>query len=250
MSNRIRVPPDREGVRLLRKKGLHAINVAQIGRRLLFERPARISSATVIGACSIGAFSYVGPGCEIRNSHIGRFCSIAANVALGPAEHPLDWLSSHPFQFDGVRYFDEYEEWGVFSSGTNKFNGNSSSTCIGHDVWIGRNAIIRQGVTIGSGSVVAGGAFVNKDVEPYSIVAGVPARFIRYRFDPSIIEKLLNLEWWEWKLQPVDHKIDFSNIDAAIDKISELLSKGLLARFAPVRSFVEKVGDGFEIGDV
>lgn len=247
MSEHTKFLDDRAGAQLLKKKGLQLVSVGQVGKQLKFESPARISSSAVIGSCTIGAFSYVGIGSEIRNSHIGRFCSIAANVALGPAEHPVDWLSSHPFQFNGVKYFEEYPEWDAFASDAQRFSGNAAHTYIGHDVWIGRNVVVRQGVRVGSGAVLASGAFVNKDVEPYAVVAGVPARVIRHRFKPDIIEKLLRLEWWNWRLESKVNGIDFRDIDIAVNKIASLTEAGKLERFSPVCSVIEKVSEGYEL---
>ena len=234
------------------KSGLgFSSGLRQIGRALDFESPVRISNSIIIGDCSIGAFSYIGSGSEIRNTLIGRFCSIAANVATGPAEHPVDWLSSHPFQFNGVRYFEKSEDWGKYSSDLNKFEGNSGRTKIGNDVWIGRNSIIRQGVSVGDGAIVAGGAFVNKDVPPYAIVAGVPAKIIRYRFDSLLIEKMLNVCWWDWEICPDKHGIDFSEPELAIDLIKNLIDSEGLSFFSPKKYRLRAAGAGaYEMFDL
>lgn len=234
----------------LRKKGLHlSVGLSQVGGSLDFEVPARLSRAVSIGRCSIGAFSYVGQGSEIRNTSIGRFCSIAANVALGPAEHPTNWLSSHPFQFDGVRYFDEYPHWQAFASSIKKFGGNASTTHIGHDVWIGRNAIVRQGVKVGDGAVIAAGSFVNQDVPDFSIVGGVPARVIRCRFDDETITRLQALQWWNYELSSQKNEIDFSRIEYAISQIENLIYQNKLAAFNMMRRRIEKNDTGYILVD-
>lgn len=229
-----------------RKHGLHIPHIGQIGSRLEYEKPIRIFSAALIGNVKIGAFSYVGAHSEIRHARIGRFCSIAANVGIGPAEHPTEWLSTHPFQFAGVKYFESDGDWSKFACDDERFSG-TVETEIGNDVWIGRNVIIKQGVKIGSGAVVAGGAFVNKDVPPYAIVGGVPARVLKYRFEPEIIEDLLDLKWWEWELESRTNRLMFSDVRRAIDRIRGLVAIGSLKQFQPNRICVVKTDVGYEI---
>lgn len=230
----IALSPDKHALPLLLQHGLQvAANIQQIGRSLEYEASVRLSTAVLIGDCRIGAFTYIGGGSEIRNVSIGRFCSIAANVAIGPAEHPVDWLSSHPFQFDGVRYFDADENWQDFINPELRFRGNAAFTEVGNDVWIGRNVIIKQGVKVGNGAIIAGGAFVSKDVPDYAIMGGVPARLIRYRFDSETIELLKGIEWWNYKLDLHKNSINFGDIRQSMDKILSLLSKGEISDFCP-----------------
>jgi acetyltransferase-like isoleucine patch superfamily enzyme len=237
----LEISADKTGLLELAKHGLQASNTpGQIGIILEYEAPVRLSTATLIGRCRIGAFTYIGGGSEVRNSTIGRFCSIAANATIGPAEHPIDWLSSHPFQFDGVRYFDTNEDWNNLKNSTLRFKGNSSLTEVGHDVWIGRNAIIKQGIRVGNGAIVAGGAFVATDVPDYAIVGGTPARVIRYRFDPETIEILKNIEWWNYRLDSEKNDIDFSDIKSSSQKIKSLLQLGKLKGLDPEKFILSK----------
>jgi len=110
---------------------------------------------------------------------IGRYCSIANDVVIGPSNHPITNFSTHPISYDVNNYPDK-----------------DVKTIIGNDVWIGTRAIIKRGVKIGNGAVIASGAVVTKDVEPYAVVAGVPAKLIKYRFDSETIQELQALEWW------------------------------------------------------
>ena len=123
---------------------------------------------------------------------IGNFCSISAGVAIvAHADHPLGLPSTYPFRtlmFDGASSFGGL---------TNRDAITRGPVNIGHDVWIGQSAIILSGVTIGSGAVIGAGAVVSKDIAPYSVAAGNPARHIRYRFTEQIIAKLLALRWWD-----------------------------------------------------
>lgn len=219
--------------RHLARLGVSIESIRQISQVLRAESPSRIAKANVIGDCSVGAFTYLGPAAEVRRATIGRFCSIAANVAIGPAEHPLNWLTSHPVAFDGVRYFDASEEWGCFKDSRRRFHGNSARTTVGNDVWIGRNAILKQGITVGDGAVIAGGAFVHRDVPPYSIVGGVPARVLRYRFPDETIVRLLRIKWWNWKILPEVHDLDMSDVDDFVTRFEGLIADRRLEAFLP-----------------
>jgi acetyltransferase-like isoleucine patch superfamily enzyme len=133
---------------------------------------------------SIGAYSYVRSGCELMNvGRIGRFCSISNGVVLGQdrAGHPLDWVTTHPFARESREY-----------------NARIPPACIGHDIWIGRDAVIFEGVKVGTGAVIAMRAVVTKDVPPYAVVAGIPARVIKYRHPPAIIQAMIVSRWWQY----------------------------------------------------
>jgi acetyltransferase-like isoleucine patch superfamily enzyme len=247
----IELVPEKNSLSVLTQYGLYAsASIKQIGESLEYESSIRLSTAVLIGACRVGAFSYIGGGSEIRRADIGRFCSISANVAIGPAEHPVDWLSSHPFVFDGVRYFESDENWQSFKNSELRFRGNSAITEIGNDVWIGRNAIIKQGVKVGNGAIIAGGSFVSKDVPDYAIVGGVPARIIRYRFDSEIIELLKSIKWWEYKLESSIYSINFSEIRQSIDQISSLIAEGKIRNFNPKVYLLNHDNEKFKMFEV
>ena len=130
---------------------------------------------------------------ESARLEVGSFCSIAANVNifLG-GEHRIDWVTTYPFS----------EFWAEARgiSGHPKSKGN---VIIGHDVWLGQNCVIMLGVNIGHGAVVGARAVVTKDVPPYGIVVGNPARLVKYRFSEEVIERLLKLSWWEWESERI-----------------------------------------------
>jgi virginiamycin A acetyltransferase len=128
----------------------------------------------------VGMHTYIGYNCFVTKSKIGAFCSIGNNVAIGDGEHPLDKVST-----SGTFYTDIY-------------NTLTAKECIiENDVWIGAQSIIRRGVSIGNGAVVGANSFVNKDVPPFAIVAGTPARIIRYRFNEQQIRLITSSAWWE-----------------------------------------------------
>ncbi len=149
-----------------------------------------ISSNSAIKDCSFGRFSYVGENTRIRNLRVGNFTSIGPDVKIGLGEHPTDRFSTHP------AFYSTAAQVGKTFSNKITFEEYNDTTKIGHDVWIGANVIIKGGISIGNGSIIASGAVVMKDVPDYSIVGGVPAHFIRKRLPEDKIKYLKSLEWW------------------------------------------------------
>ncbi len=138
---------------------------------------------------SVGAYTDIVSGTDLQNvASIGRYCSIARNVTIGQnrKSHPLDWLSSHT-GLVGLRQS---------LGGLPQAHEETKQTVIGHDVWIGMDVLILEGVTIGTGAVIGAQSLITKDIPPYAIVVGSPAKVQRYRFDPPTIESLLASQWW------------------------------------------------------
>ena len=212
----------------LQGMGLQLASWKQLGQRHEFELPCRPGQATLLKSVDMGLFSYVGPQSELRSCSIGRFCSIAANVAIGPAEHPVDWVTSHPVGYAGMKHFKDSPLWQLFEGEPRRFEGNGGETKIGHDVWIGRNVVIRQGVVIGDGAIIAANSFVNKDVAPYSIVGGSPAKVIRMRHSDVLIERLLAARWWDWAIEAKKNGLDYRQPEQFVNRLEELLQKGML----------------------
>ncbi len=154
---------------------------ASIGKSCSFARDVEIGDNV-----QIGDYTYVNAGSIIASGVIGRFNSIGYRVQIGMAEHPTDFVSTSPRTYGSRNIFGHPVQWDDFQSPPN----------IGHDVWIGSSALILQGVTIGNGAIVAGGAVVTRNVAPFAIVAGSPARFIRYRLPEEAISLLSETEWW------------------------------------------------------
>ena len=135
---------------------------------------------------------------------IGKFCSIAcgAKFLFNSANHTMKSLSTYPFPIF-------FEEWGLDVRDITSAWDNKGDIVIGNDVWIGYEAVIMAGVTIGDGAIIGTRAVVTKDVPPYTIVGGVPARQIRKRFSEDMIAYLLDLKWWDWPIEKISEKIEF-----------------------------------------
>lgn len=162
-----------------------------------------------------GDFSYTSGYNQIQNAKIGNFANIASGVRIGPTHHPMDRPTLHHFTYRRKMYgFSEVDDELFF-----KWRG-SQMVEIGHDVWLGHNAIIMPNVKIGNGAVVGSGAVVTKDVEPYTIVGGVPAKIIRKRFSTEIIVKLEKIQWWYWSYKIIKERLnDFTlNVEEFVNK--------------------------------
>ena len=134
---------------------------------------------------------------------IGKFCSIACGTKFlfNSANHALDSLSTYPFPLF-------FEEWNLEKEKVTDAWDNRGDIVIGNDVWIGYEAVILSGVTIGDGAIIGTRAAVTKDVPPYTIVGGVPAKPIRKRFDEKVIEELLKIKWWDWTEEKIARNIE------------------------------------------
>jgi len=208
---------------------------SNLDRRFVFEPPSRLSNLSMRGDCSIGAFSYTVTGFAY-GTHIGRYCSIARDVNIGQFNHPTTWLSTSPFQYEQGFTFAtgaEFEHKAVYDA-TRPDPALSAlarrelirTTTIGNDVWIGHAAVIIAGVTVGDGAVIGANSVVTKNVEPYEIVGGTPAKHIRFRFTSHQRTRLLKLQWWKYATwQLVD--VPFADIDAALTEIEKRVKAGM-----------------------
>lgn len=184
--------------------------------QLHVEAPCRIGDIVAdipsnhVDNMTIGAYTYIRSDSELLCiSEIGRFCSIGRNVMLGltPRNHPIDWASTSGHVSRG---YDEL----------------CKPLTIGHDVWIAHNAIIMAGISIGNGAVIGCNAVVTKDVAPYQIVAGNPAKEIRFRFSNTDIQTLLESEWWDYDIKQLQ-SINFEDIENFGSTISKLNKKAI-----------------------
>jgi len=166
---------------------------------------------------SMGNFSYVSNYSWLDNVNVGSFCSIGPHVQIGLGPHPSRiFVSTYP------AFYSDYNEGCPLSFRKNKiFNDAVPGTGIGNDVWIGSNVIIPGGIQIGTGAIVATGSIVVKDVPPYAVVGGNPAKIIRYRFSEEQIKALLESEWWDWPFEKIrQHADDFSDVEKFLKVIT------------------------------
>ncbi|MCB0472384.1 MAG: CatB-related O-acetyltransferase, partial [Flavobacteriaceae bacterium] len=138
---------------------------------------------------AIGDHSYVNSKSSINYTKIGKFCSIGSNVTMGMGIHPTDLVSTHPAFYSNNKAFKTYADKNYYVE-----YGNIE---IGNDVWVGSNVTILENVFIGDGAIIATGAVVTKDVKPYEIVGGIPAKHIKYRIKEDLIEKIRATKWWD-----------------------------------------------------
>lgn len=225
---------DREVAEKLRNFGVnHNLAPKQIARLWgEFEPPVRISETRIFHDFSIGAFSYISGG-FICHTHIGRYSSLSNELHIGQGNHPVDWLSTHPFQYQGgiFEMRDGFEFKEAYDADRNAYIRDAQlerpqRTVIGNDCWIATGVYIKNGVTIGDGAVIGARSVVTRDIPPYAIVVGSPAKIIKFRFDELLVERLLRLQWWRfasWQLRT----LDFSDPSRALDGLERLIDDGL-----------------------
>lgn len=183
---------------------------ARVDEQCVFGSWCEVGERTKLTETTLGDYSYICNDGDVIYTTVGRFCSIAAAVRINPGNHPLGRAALHHFTYrsslfglgeDDPAFFDWRRE---------------SHVTIGNDVWIGHGVTIMPGVTIGDGAAIGSGAVVTKDVDAFTIVAGVPAKPLRKRFDEATCEKLLALKWWDWPHEVIKERLqDFRALDAS-----------------------------------
>lgn len=214
----------------LRSLGVKTSKQVTLGERtvLTCETPVSLDGDFAMRG-SIGAYTYLRNGCRLSpgTASVGRFCSIAPDVAVGDGDHPVDWFSTHPFQWGATTLLPKER-----AEQLKRDIPTKRKIKIGHDVWIGARVTITRGVHVGNGAIIAGGAVVTKDVPPFAIVGGVPARILKYRFPEEVIERFRTLRWWNYDIPKVAG-LDFSDVNGSIDTLQSLIDSGELQRFSP-----------------
>jgi len=161
-----------------------------IVHRCEFERGVAVGDGSYLVHANIGAHSYLGPRSIVAHATIGRYCAIAADVAIGTGSHPLERnVSIHP-----MFYLHRPPKWGLVEADSFQ---EFRHTIVGSDVWIGTKAVLRDGIEVGHGAVLGAGAIATRDLEPYGVYVGAPARLVRFRFSNEEIAKLLAARWWD-----------------------------------------------------
>lgn len=189
---------------------------AKIDNKSIISRKAKVYGHVQVTHSTMGDYSYVGRNSRIIHADIGKFCSIASETKIGMGTHTLDKISTSPI-FTEAKNGTKHS-W-VKESAVNPFK----KVTVGNDVWIGVRVMVMGGIRIGDGAVIGAGSIVTKDIPPYAVVAGVPAKVIRYRFPQEQIEALMAHPWWELPEDKLkDHIELFQDSENIDEKIKEL----------------------------
>jgi virginiamycin A acetyltransferase len=180
------------------------------------EKHVKIDRNNLIQNSYLGRLSYTGAFSVVQSAKIGSFCSISWGVTIGGGEHDCGRITTHDFLYNS-----RYGLGGCLDSGYDRYSLNCD---VGNDVWIGANSTVLRGVVVGHGAVIGANSIVTHDVPSYAVVAGNPARLIRYRFDKATIDRLLKLEWWHLDLERIREKLSVFyslDIDGAIEELEK-----------------------------
>jgi phosphonate metabolism protein (transferase hexapeptide repeat family) len=209
-------PPKRHSPLALRD-GEPVVHPSATLRNARLGRFTEIKERVAFSDSELGDYSYVERHAEVIYSRIGKFCAIASGARVNALEHPIERVSQHKMTYRANEFFLGAKLDGEFREGR-----QAKTVEIGHDVWIGHGAVIMPGVKIGHGAVVAASAVVTRDVAPYAIVAGVPARFLKWRFDEKISRRIMELGWWDW---------DHDRLAKAVDDMRGLSVEAFLEKW-------------------
>jgi acetyltransferase-like isoleucine patch superfamily enzyme len=192
---------------------------------------ARIIQSCLRGPVFLNRLSQIGPDVIVgkyfgmnengfvARAVVGAFCAIGARTAINPFNHPVDWLSTHEFQYH-PHSFDWVPEYSAIER-LERTSDMFEQVTIGNDVWMGHNVNILPGVSVGDGAVIGAGSVVTRDVPAFAIIAGVPGQIRRMRFSDAVIERLLRLKWWDLELSELSG-LPFRDIGRCLDRIEEI----------------------------
>ncbi|MBQ7181860.1 MAG: CatB-related O-acetyltransferase [Bacteroidaceae bacterium] len=174
-----------------------------------------------LGNSHVGRYSRIGIGTKLINTRVGNFSLISRNTIVGPGAHPTNLLSPHSIFYKAGRW-----KWHADWCADTGFREEDHPVTIGNGVWVGRNCIIMDGVTIGDGATVAAGAVVTRDVPPFAVVGGVPARIIKYRFQQEMIDRLMQIQWWNLPDEEITRVIDlFHKPNPTLEDLDKYFTK-------------------------
>jgi phosphonate metabolism protein (transferase hexapeptide repeat family) len=181
------------GIRKTTRDGTPRVHSSSVLRDTVLGQFTDVAERVILAECDVGDFTYIERHVEAIYTTIGKFCAVAAGARLNALSHPMERISQHKITYRPNEYF-------VYAKVDKAFREKrqNARVVIGHDVWMGHGAIVMPGLSIGHGAVIAAGAVVTKSIEPYAVVAGVPAKRIKWRFEKSIRERIVQLAWWDW----------------------------------------------------
>lgn len=183
-------------------------------RNCEIDKTAKVGTGSNCIGVQMGRYSYMGKNNSVANTRIGSFCSIASYCAIGGGAHPLDLVSTSPVFYEGRNIFGQ--NFGHIQAEINK------PVVIGNDVWIGEGVFISDGLTVGDGAIIGAHSVVTHDIPPYAVVAGAPAKLIRYRFSEDERKKLLDLKWWDWPEKKLkEHGNQFISFEQMLGEIEK-----------------------------
>ena len=202
--------------------GLTIHPATKLHGEVVLEPPFRTWACT-LNKFSGGAFGYVSPASALHRVSLGRYCSVGDNVVI-LSQHPANALTASPFAYQAL-FAAPFDVPAQFTY------SNLQDTCIGNDVWIGAGVKIKTGVVIGDGAIIAAGSVVTRDVAPFAVMGGVPARLIRMRFAPPVLDLIERLQWWRYNLLGLS--LDLESPEAALLQIEDQIASGQLKPYAP-----------------
>lgn len=194
----------KDGARLSRKSTVIGSNLSSF---------VHVADYAFVYESKLGRYSSIGRGAVIRNASIGGFCSISWNATVGAAPHNYSLMSTHAFHYIKSFGFTDQDKRIVLP------------TTVGSDVWIGANAVVMPGLNIGDGAVIGAGAVVTKDIPPYAVVVGVPAEVIKYRFEEAVVDRLLEVKWWDWDIEKIRANMELFRMPLTIDELTRIRDK-------------------------
>ena len=205
-----RQPPKNDPASLKKRLGeTPSIHRTASARACTFGAWCEVGARTKLAESSFGDFAYVMNDCDVIYAELGRFCSIAAGVRLNPGNHPLDRVALNHFTYRSSAYGMGDDDAAFFDW------RRRHRVVLGHDVWIGHGAVVLPGVTVGTGAAIGAGSVVTKDVPPFAVAVGVPARVHRLRFPEPVIEALHRIAWWGWPHDRLrEAMLDFRHLGA------------------------------------
>jgi hypothetical protein len=178
-------------------------------RQSTFGAYCEVGARTKVAESSFADYAYVANDADIIYTTVGRFCSIAAHTRINPGNHPLERVALSHFTYRSSAYGLGEDDAAFFDW------RRTSRVSLGNDVWIGHGAVVLAGVTLGNGAAIGAGAVVSHDVPPFAIAVGVPAKLLRFRFPPEIVEVLERIAWWNWPREQLAAGLtDFRSLSA------------------------------------